>query len=319
MARVLITGGTGFIGSHLVRDCLRRGDQVTVLSRPNSSHWRLESVLSKIDLRPSTLYDQAELLSVLDEVRPHRIFHLAAATRIPQRASLSDLEHGLICNVEPVRILINAMRKLKLSPQAIVRAGSLAEIGESDGIATPDSCERPADAYGLSALMCSHLLRIARERVGMPAVSARLCLTYGGDQSGEFLIPDMIRKGLSGISPRLRRPQARRDLIYIDDAVAALQLIADHAATLPPVVTVATGQPVAMSQTAGLIADLLGRPATTKTPPAAGEPASTLSSQPSPELVDLGWKPRMTLANGLRRTIEWERGPIVPFPQERSA
>lgn len=305
--RVLITGGTGFIGAHLVRSCLARGQEVTVAARPDSDPWRLRDVADQITLRRVALYDQAEVTALLRDTRPQRIFHLAATHRICERASLADLEHAQVCNVEPLRNLLNGLRKINHIPRAFVRTGTLAELGESTGSHDPESCERPADAYGLSALLGTHMLRIARERMDFPAVTARLCLTYGGDQSSDFLIPDMIRKGLAGRSPRLRRPQSQRDILHVDDCVAALHLIADHAARLPPVLSLSTGDPQPMVRVAGMIADILGRGTPGSVQNRPSDPGAVLSCRPSPELSALGWRPRVPLSTGLRRVIEWER------------
>lgn len=304
---VLITGGTGFLGSHLARRCVEAGDRVTIVARPESDAWRLREISSKIDLKRIALYDAAEVDRLIAELRPQRIFHLAATYRVCERASLSDLEHAQVCNVEPLRNLINALRKARHVPQAFVRVGTLAELGESDRVHSPGDCERPSDAYGLSALVGTHMLRIARQRMALPAVTARLCLTYGGDQSSDFLIPDMIRKGLAGTSPRLRRPQSCRDLLHVEDVTRALDMIADNVAHLPPVVTVSTGEPVPMARTAGMIADILGRGTPSPNQSKTGDPAAILSCQPSPEVAELGWRPRVPLSVGLRQVVDWER------------
>lgn len=307
MTRVLITGGAGFIGSHLARDCLRRGDQVTILTRAGSDPWRLADLRGRIRVEAVEPCDTRGLVHLVGQIRPQRVFHLAAATRIAERVAMTDLSHAMISNFEPLRTLIDALRRLDQPPKAVVRTGTLAEYGQAACIRQADSPERPDDAYGFSAVAGTHLLRMARLRLGLPAVTARLCLTYGGGQSGDFLIPDMIRKGLDGNSPRLRRPHARRDLIHVSDVVAALQLVADNAATMPPVVAVSTGQAVPMQAVAEIIAGLLaGRsPAPREIVDDPAEP-QTLSCAPSPELLDLGWRPAVPLNKGLRDTVNWE-------------
>jgi len=319
MARVLITGGTGFIGSHLVRDCLSRGDEITVLARPGSDPWRLADVLDRITLILALPLDARETAAVVLRVRPERVFHLAAMTRSPARDDLSDLDEAITSNVRPLQVLLDALRRLDRPPLAVVRTGTLAELGETERVLAPHEAEHPRDGYGLSALMGTHVLRIARARMDLPAVTARLCLVYGGDQSSDFLVPDLICKGLSGIPTHVRNPLAQRDLIHVADCVAALQAVADHAASLPPVVAVSTGCPLPMGQVAGLIAALIdNREATPSLPPVPAEAPQVLSCRPSPELSALGWRPRVGLAEGLRQTIEWERSRNIP-PQEQSA
>lgn len=320
MARVLITGGTGFIGSHLVRDCVSRGDNVTVLTRPDSDPWRLADLRDRITLIRARPLDSREIQAAVFRARPQRVFHLAAMTRTPARDDLSDLDDAMASNVAPLRTLLDALRRLDRPPLAFVRTGSLAEVGETDHVLDPGEAERPRDGYGLSALMGTHLLRLARTRMDLPAVTARLCLTYGGDQPTDFLIPDLIRKGLSGIPTRMKRPQAQRDLIHVSDCVRALQTAADHAVELPPIVTVATGRPLLMGHVASLIAALIdGRDGTPPLRPSVpADSAHVVACRPSPELAALGWGPRVALDDGLLQTIEWERSRTPPL-QERSA
>lgn len=316
MARVLITGGTGFIGSHLVRDCVARGEEVTVLARPGSDPWRLADVADRISLVRAHPLDAPAVAAVVARAGPRRVFHLAARTRTPARDDLSDLEDATAANVAPLRVLLDALRQLD-DPPAIVRTGSLAELGETDRVLDPDAAERPREGYGLSALMGTHVLRLARARLGLPAVTARLCLTYGGDQSPDFLVPGLIRKALSGLPARVLRPQAQRDLIHVRDCVTALRLVADHAAALPPIVTVATGRPLLAGHLADAVAALVARPDALLPPPPAvpARAAHVVSSRPSPEITALGWQPRVGLAEGLRETITWERARIMS-PQE---
>lgn len=306
MTRVLITGGTGFIGAYLARDCLRRGDEVTILARAGSTPWRLADLTGRLRIETIEPCDTRGLVRLVAELRPERVFHLAATTRIAERLAMTDLSHAMINNFEPLQALVDALRRLDSRP-VVVRAGTLAEYGQAPRIHQPDAPECPQDAYGFSAVAGTHLLRMARDRLGLPAVTARLCLTYGGGQSGDFLIPDMIRKGLDGISPRLRRPLARRDLMHVADVVAALQVIAGHAATLPPVVAVSTGQPVPMQAVAEIIAGILaGRSSVTRNIVDDPDEPQTLSCHPSPELLDLGWQPKVALNKGLRETVTWE-------------
>ena len=120
MARVLITGGTGFIGSHLVRDCVARGEEVTVLARPGSDPWRLADVADRISLVRAHPLDAPAVAAVVARAGPRRVFHLAARTRTPARDDLSDLEDATAANVAPLRVLLDALRQLD-DPPAIVR------------------------------------------------------------------------------------------------------------------------------------------------------------------------------------------------------
>ena len=303
MAQVLITGGTGFIGAHLARDCVARGDRVTVIARPGSDPWRLVDLAGRIDLVRLDPANGAGLHRLVRQVRPLHVFHLAAATRV------TDPDRAMACNVRPLEALLAALAVADPPPVSLVRAGTLAEIGEAPAILTEDARECPATAYGLSALMGTHLLRLARPALRFPAVTARLALTYGGGQERVFLVAGSIAATLEGRVLIPVRPFAERDLLHVDDVVSALQLIAREARRLPDTVVVSTGQPVRMTDLCRAVRALATGQSPTP-PDLVRLPDGRLSCHPSPALLALGWRPVLTLDQGLAQTIAWERAAL---------
>lgn len=302
MSRVLITGGSGFIGSHLVRACLAEGDGVTVLSRPGSDLWRLADVVDRVTICRVDPLDATAVGAALREVAPQRVFLLAAATRIAGEQDLDTVDESLRSNVEPLRIVLDGLKSLPVAPLAVIRTGTLAELAKD-----ASGREWPAGIYGLSILMGTHLTRIWGNAAGIPAITARLSLTYGGDQSRDFFVPEAIHDALAGRLEPPRRPDALRDLLHVDDVVAALLLIADHAATLPPVLNLSTGQPHRLADVSAEIARLTAQPAGSIASARGGGADDHVSLPPSPELLDLGWRQTIPITQGLKQVIAWER------------
>ncbi|WBU52360.1 NAD(P)-dependent oxidoreductase [Paracoccus sp. SCSIO 75233] len=299
MARVVITGGTGFIGSHLVRDCLCRGDQVTIFARPGSDLWRLRDVLGQLRVERLDFGDRATMAAALRRARAERMFLLASEIRF-REGGMDGLPEAIDQNLRPLHLLLQEIAALDTPPDSIVRAGTLAELAKGD----PD-CEHPDGVYGLSILIGTNMLRIWRAESGIPAVTARLGLVYGATQPTSFFIPYAVNQALTGRLDPPRQPMAQRDLLYVSDAVSALQLIADHAPDLPPSVTVSTGKPHCLAEITERIARLTGQPFD----PISGDssaPRNIVSAPPSPELIGYGWRPRVPLDDGLRELVDWE-------------
>ncbi|WBU58427.1 NAD-dependent epimerase/dehydratase family protein [Paracoccus sediminicola] len=310
--KVLITGGTGFIGAHLVRALLRHGDEVTVLARPSSDPWRLENVLGQLHYVKADPLDPHAVAAALREAQPERIYLLAAATQLRGDAALADMDIALKSNVEPLRVLLDQIAGLETFPKSVVRTGTLAELSGDDS-----RSEEPAGIYGLSVLMGTHLLRIWRQFTGIPSVTARLSLTYGPDQSPDFFVPGSIRKALSGQPEAPHRPEARRDLLHVDDAISALRLISDNALALPPVLHVSTGESLRLGDVASAIARLTG--GDFDAPLQGCRAADIVSSPASVELLSLGWRPQVPLQEGLRQVIASERELMKNGTTRRSA
>lgn len=300
MPGVLVTGGTGFIGSHLVRACIARGDRVTVLTRPDSDVWRL----ADLDGRYALLRLPPERFAgAARDLAPAQVFYLSAQTRFRNPGSPAALAGAIRQNLEPLVAMVTALADTP--PAAFVRAGTLAEFGAAPAPYGDDGPERPVGAYGLSALLATHYLRAVRTLAGMPAVTARLCLTYGSGQSPDFLVPRLLRAAAAGQPEILRHPAAQRSLLHVDDVVAALLVIADHAPRLPPIVTVSDDRSITMANLAREIESIKSHCAARMTDPGAGT-ADQVVAAPSAALIELGWTARIDRRLALRRLLEHE-------------
>lgn len=301
----MITGAAGFIGSHLVRACLTRGDRVFALVRPGSGADRLADVLSDVELLHADLADAEQVRIMLDRTRPEVIYHAAANTRVAADAGLADAATSLRDNLSPLLGLVSAAATCKTPPKAFIRLGTIAEYGDNAVPYTETQCEKPRDSYGASMLAGTKYLAMLRPRLPFSAMTARLSLTYGPGQTGAQLVPYLIQRLLSGETARIGRPDDTRDFVHVADVVAALLLLADAPSDENPVVNISTGVATKVRDVALALADL------TKSAPdqlvfgESGDAPMHLVNDPTLFHALYPWTARIGVADGLRDTVEW--------------
>lgn len=320
MARVLITGGTGFIGSHLARKCLERGDKVTLLVRPNSKLDRVSDIAAQLDIQRVPLTDQDRLDACLAQTQPEIVFHLGARTRFTAKEDLSDLQLGLDENLTPLVALLSACARATTSPKAFVRAGTIAEYGPIVSPYREIDKERPNNAYGLSMLAGTQFLNGVRSRIPFPVSTARLALTYGPAQSPDFLLPSLIQACLAGDPITISRPKDRRDLIHVSDVVSAILRMAEMSDTAPDVVNIGTGNAPTMREVTLAVVNAMGASVElSHFKDQRDDDHVELRIDPTSQRALLGWSPEISLEDGIAMLVDTARQGVSHPTNRRSA
>ncbi len=303
--RVLITGANGFIGSHLVRACVARGDEVTALVRPGSNTDRLTDVSSDIHVHRVVLTDTTAVARVFQDTQPDLVFHAAAKTRIPNTPDLSDASASLRENVDSILSVLSAAAECESPQGAFVRLGTIAEYGDNPVPYLETQCEKPRDSYGTSMLTGTKYLEMLQPRLPFPAVTARLSLTYGPGQTGQQLVPYLIESLLTNKPAQIGRPDDARDLLYIDDAVRGLLMLGSDPKAAGPVVNISTGVATKVRDVAKMVQGFSNAP---KDLLQFGSPAGApidLINHPGLMQSSYNWTPETNVQDGLKHTVEW--------------
>jgi UDP-glucose 4-epimerase len=304
MPHYLVTGGCGFIGSHLCEALLARGDRVRVLD--DLSTGKLMNKPAGADLVRGDIADPACVARALAQT--DGCFHLAAVASVEKgnRDWLGTHRSNL---TGAITIFDAARRARGGQPIPVVYASSAAVYGDSKmGPLDEDAPARPLSAYGADKLGCELHARIATHVHGVPTVGLRFFNVFGPRQD-----PTSPYSGVISIFvDRLRagRPIAiygdgrqARDFVYVDDVVAALLAAMDATPAGSPVFNVCTGRAVSVLDVAHAIAGLCGVTAAIDfQPPRAGEIRVSLGD-PARAAAGLGIRATTDLQTGLRRML----------------
>ena len=328
---VLVTGGHGFVASHLAKALLERGDAVRVLDRPapreadvggeRLSALTLLGIAGEVEVAEGDLRDGeavAEAVAGCDSV-----FHLAAQTivGVARRSPLETFE----TNVRGAWQVFEACREHGVA--RVVFASSDKAYGSSPELPyREDFPLRAAYPYDASKAAADIVARSYANAYGVPLAVTRFANVYGGgDLNFSRLVPETVVAVLEGRAPRIRSDGSpERDFLHVDDAVAAYLEIAsalDRGSGAGEAFNAGGERAHSVREVVELIAEAAG---------AEVEPEFLGEGSPDGEidrqLVDssklreaTGWRPRVELADGLRATLEWYRAHPAARPSRETA
>lgn len=224
--RITVTGGAGFIGSHLVDRLIEDGHTVQVIDNlytGNKDFVHSKAQFVELDIRDPKLY------SVLEEFCPDYIFHEAAQTEVS--TSMSDPMLDCDINLMGLINLLNAAVKLDI--KKFLMPSSAAVYGDLDTLPlNEDMIGNPSSFYGLTKLTTEHYLRIYHEAFGLPYICYRYSNVFGPRQGngGEGGVISIFAKAIVQDSPIIIYGDGKqtRDFIYVDDVVEANILGMQH-------------------------------------------------------------------------------------------
>ena len=303
--RVLVTGGAGFIGSHVVDRLLADGHAVDAVD--NLTTGRRERVNPGARLHVCDLRD-ARLDAVVAAARPDMVVHLAAQAAVPR--SVADPVFDASVNVLGTIALLEACRRAGVQ-RALYTSSGGAGYGDTDVLPTPeDHPLRPASPYGVSKITAEHYLECWAGLTGGSGLTLRLANIYGPrqDPAGEAgVIAIFTSRLLAGQTCIVNGDgEQTRDYVFVGDvadAVARGVTSADVTGT----VNIGTGAQTSVNELHHRLARLAGvnRPAE-HAPAKPGEQRRSVLDATRAKTL-LGWSARTTLDEGLTQTIQWFR------------
>jgi UDP-glucose 4-epimerase len=300
--RVIVTGGAGFIGSHLADAFLARDDDLTVIDDLSSGrHGRLDS---RASLHKASVADAGSLTEIVSSVKPELICHLAA--QIDVRTSVAQPAADAQANVVGTINVLEAARTVGARVLFCSTGGAL--YGRDAPIPSlEDVLPLPESPYGIGKYCAEQYVGLYNRLHQCSHSVLRLANVYGPrqDPTGESgVVPIFCSQVLAGARPTIFGDGTQtRDYVYVGDAVAAFIAAADQ--RRPGTWNIGTGIEVSVLELAKVIADVTGKPVEPVL--AAPRPGELQRSALAVDRAwrDLGWRARTTLADGVRAVYQW--------------
>jgi UDP-glucose 4-epimerase len=296
--RAIVTGGAGFIGSHVADALAARGDEVHVLD--DLSHGSRESVPKHARLHEGDIRSDAD--AVFDEVRPDACFHLAAQADV--RVSVEDPVYDADVNVLGTLRVLEAARRHGTKIVFASTGGAI--YGECEAPAPEDAERRPLAPYGTSKLAGEEYLATYNRLYGTGHVGLRYGNVYGPrqDPHGEAGVVAIFMGLLKGDgTPRIFGDgRQTRDYVFVGDVVDATLAALDHPGG---VLNVGTGVETSVLELYEAISRVSGVEREPELAPARLGELQRSFLDPGRTERELGWRPRHSLDDGLRATWEW--------------
>jgi len=308
MSNILVTGGAGFIGSHIVEDLLRNGDSVRVLDNFSSGrHENLETFQGKLEILEGDLRDAGLVKAAMRNIE--LVFHLAAFVSVSQ--SMSDPEECYNVNVTGTVALLEAARQA--GARKVVLSSSTAVYGDTDKFPTDEETPlQPLSPYALSKQVNELYARLYTRTFNLPVIALRYFNVYGPRQRPDSdyaaAIPIFVRHLVAGEPIAIYGDgNQSRDFIFVKDVVRA-NLLAAKSDIAGEAFNVCTGRETSLLDLLEELSEVSPhQPEVRFEEPRPGDIYRSVGN-PQKTSAALGFQAETSLAEGLKQTVEWMKG-----------
>ena len=300
---ILVTGGAGFVGSHLVDALVARGDRIIVVDKvyPKDTNRNVQAEYIKMNIQDDGVYE------IFNTYKPELLFHLAA--HLHDRVSIADPIANAEDNVLGFLNVCEANRKT--SRAKIVFMSSCAVYGVQNQVLISETAiPEPRTPYGITKRVGEHYLQFYQNIENIPFVAFRAGNIYGPrqDSSAESGVVGIFSARCLEGEPVILNNDGRttRDYVYISDVVAALLKAGDT--DVNGVFNIGTGIETQTNQILRLVEEAGGIKAEGKQNENQQDVLKQIALNVSLAKEALGWEAQVALKEGIKKTVAWYRG-----------
>lgn len=305
--KILVTGGNGFIGSHVVRKLLAQGDKPVILTRNSSDMWRLKAIINKISVFN---VDEMPLDELFKSENLSGVINLV--TYYKKQNSFEDIDKMVDSNIKFPSQLLQLCKDYNVS--IFITAGSYFQYGINFFSSTAESAI-PRDFYAATKSALSKIMDYYTSSSSLKAMELVLFTPYGEMDHEEKLIPYLIRNILTGKSVNLTRGFQKLNLVYVEDVASAFVNSLDSRIEENKSVhlNVASSISYSIREIITVMEEILQKHISVNwnsfTASEMDKDSLLVVDTKITEMM-LKWKPRYDLYDGLKRTIEYYRGAL---------
>jgi UDP-glucose 4-epimerase len=305
--KALVTGASGFIGSHLTRRLVADGHEVHALTSAVSSVYpvRLLDLRGSIALHEGSLDDRSAMDAVVGASRPDVVFHLGAYTHVGK--SWTRVDECIDVNIQGTVNLLQALDAAGWPASRFVFTSTSEVYGDVNVPFVEDGPVNPISPYSVSKYAGERYCRMFAQGRGWPLVVVRPFNAYGPGQTPDRIIPEVIVRGLRRQRLAMTSGRQTREFNFVEDLADGFVRAGLTPDIDGEVINIGSGVDVSMRELACQILALMGDPIEPEFGALPERPTEIwqMYCDAGKARDLLGWKPSVSLEEGLRRTIDW--------------
>ena len=306
LKKILITGATGFIGSHLTRKLTEEGFEVGIIKRENSNIRRISDLIKNLSIYDADLRDIHEVSKVISHFKPEVIFHLATYYAVEHKSE--EVSLMLDTNVLGTINLLEASKKYNV--KLFINTSSCFVYQESKNKLRENTGLGPINLYALTKIQAEQACSFYTEKYGLGTITFRLFPPYGPADHERRLIPYTIKNFFKGKKIKLTTGKQRWDFVYVDDIIEAYFKLL-NIPDLPikhEIFNIGTGNAISIREVISQLKEIIGssiEPEWGAIPHRKNE-VWFICADISKTKGFLKWKPKtQILQEGLKLTVNW--------------
>ncbi len=301
--RIVVTGGSGFIGSQLTERLVKEGAYPHVIEKSALKMENLENVRSHIEFHQADICDRNKISQIISDVKPSIVFHLAACLKRERDPKIID--QLMDVNFKGTLNLLDAAKAVSVDRFIFPSTSDVYGSNKSPFVET--QAIDPVSPYSLSKAAAELACKMYFKIFGVPVVILRPFLTYGPRQKPDLLIPELIISALSKKDFKMTKGEQKRDINFVDDLVDAFMAAALKKEAVGETINIGTGNMYRIVDIVKTILDIMGNPI---------KPDIGALKYRENEIWEMycgnskakkliGWEPKTSLSEGLEKTIKW--------------